>query len=375
MSSVFGDEAFGVSEGATRLRIIILDVARDLFIRDSDRVFGAAPFAHQFTLSQARWPGEGGCRPISLLEGTALATAIGCDISLLQSGSEQQPQQAVIFRPHVVSMALGQRLEALRDHGRRNDSWVLIERPRQGCTVVVTEPAQSPVDAANGEAVGNPAVGAPHEGENVIFAGRATPPLTSPDSPSGGSDVDDWQCPICYESRPLHARIRSPCCGNLICEECTRQIVQRELDAVREDIRRSFRRPNGAQQRRRRLPFICPMCRHRSAISRNAPGEALRLILGNPTPQSPAIIAAASRPCTCPCPAPTRSSSRPILAALLRGLQLRCPTPCDARLGPRGRPRGSRSPLCSTPHGSDPQPSHRRSAPLPALGRGGTAGP
>ena len=141
VSSVFGDEACGISDGAIRLRNIILDVARDLFIRDSNRSFGAAPFAHQFTLSQARWPGKGGCRPISELEGAALATAIGSDISLFQSGSEEQPHQAVIFRPQVVSTALEQRLEALRAHGRRNDSWVLIERPRQGCTVVVTEPA------------------------------------------------------------------------------------------------------------------------------------------------------------------------------------------------------------------------------------------
>ena len=103
--------------------------------------------------------------PISELEGAALATAIGSDISLFQSGSEEQPHQAVIFRPQVVSTALEQRLEALRDHGRRNDPWVLIERPRQGCTVVVTEPAQSPVEAPNGVAGDSPAVGA-NEGEN-----------------------------------------------------------------------------------------------------------------------------------------------------------------------------------------------------------------
>ena len=46
VSSVFGDEACGISDGAIRLRNIILDVARDLFIRDSNRSFGAAPFAH-----------------------------------------------------------------------------------------------------------------------------------------------------------------------------------------------------------------------------------------------------------------------------------------------------------------------------------------
>jgi hypothetical protein len=184
VSSVFGNEAGGISDGAIRLRNIILDVARDLFIRDSNRSFGAAPFAHQFTLSQARWPGEGGCRPISELEGAALATAIGSDISLFQSGSEEQPHQAVIFRPQVVSTALEQRLEALRDHGRRNDSWVLIERPRQGCTVVVTEPAQSPVEAVNGVAGDSPAVGA-NEGENGNIDGGATPPPPAcPDSPS-----------------------------------------------------------------------------------------------------------------------------------------------------------------------------------------------
>ncbi len=54
VSSVVGDEACGISDGAIRLRNIILDVARYLFIRDSNRSFGAAPFVHQFTLSQAR---------------------------------------------------------------------------------------------------------------------------------------------------------------------------------------------------------------------------------------------------------------------------------------------------------------------------------
>jgi hypothetical protein len=104
--SVFGDEACRISDGAIRLRNIFLDVARDLFIRDSNRSFGAAPFSHQFTLSQARWPGEGGCQPISELEGAALATAIGSNIALFQSGSEEQPHQAVIFRPQLVSTAL-----------------------------------------------------------------------------------------------------------------------------------------------------------------------------------------------------------------------------------------------------------------------------
>ena len=83
VTSVFGDAAFGDSERALRLSRDILDVARDLFIRGSD-AFEAAPLAHQFFLSQARWPGEGGCRPISQLEGTAVATVIDTEISLFQ---------------------------------------------------------------------------------------------------------------------------------------------------------------------------------------------------------------------------------------------------------------------------------------------------
>ncbi len=57
---------------------------------------------------------RGGCRPISQLERAALATAIGSEISLLQSGSSQQPKQVVIFRPQVFSPALSPALAALR---------------------------------------------------------------------------------------------------------------------------------------------------------------------------------------------------------------------------------------------------------------------
>ena len=85
VTSVFGGEAFGDSERALHIRSTIQDVARDLFIRYSG-FYEAVPLAHQFFLSHARWPGEGGCRPISQLEGTAVATAIGNEISLIQSG-------------------------------------------------------------------------------------------------------------------------------------------------------------------------------------------------------------------------------------------------------------------------------------------------
>ncbi len=97
--------AFGDSERALRIRRAIIDLVRDLFIRDQV-VFSSAPFANQFSSSQARWPGERGSRPISRLEGTILASAIGRDFSLLQSGAGQQPQQRVLFRPQVVSATL-----------------------------------------------------------------------------------------------------------------------------------------------------------------------------------------------------------------------------------------------------------------------------
>ena len=57
MSSVFGDEACGISDEALRLRNIILDVARDLFIRDCNWAFGAASFAYQFTSLPYSRPG------------------------------------------------------------------------------------------------------------------------------------------------------------------------------------------------------------------------------------------------------------------------------------------------------------------------------
>jgi len=118
-------------------------------------------------------------------------------------------------------------------------------------------------DREDGEATGT------NEAGNIATGGEATSPVP-PGSPSAELGLDDWQCPICFGNYPQQARVRPQCCGSLICIECTRQIVGRELAAIREQIRRNSGRANGAQQRRRRLPFSCPMCRQRSALQRDA---------------------------------------------------------------------------------------------------------
>jgi hypothetical protein len=143
-------------ERALRIRRAIIDLARDLFIRDQV-VFSSAPFANQFSLSQARWPGEGGSRPISRLEGTALASAIGRELSLLQSGVGQQPQQTVLFRPQVVSATLTPALVELRSLVRESGPLILLERPFQGCTVVATVQGPSPEEAVFRDGVGGAA--------------------------------------------------------------------------------------------------------------------------------------------------------------------------------------------------------------------------
>ncbi len=125
----------------------------------------------------AGWRGEGGCRPISQLEGAALATAIGSEISLLQSGSSsQQPQQVVIFRPQVFSQALSPALAALRLPCQGTGPIVLIERPLQGCTVVATEQVPSPSGAETGDREDGEATGA-DEAENIATGGEATSPV------------------------------------------------------------------------------------------------------------------------------------------------------------------------------------------------------
>ena len=287
VTSVFGVEACGDSERAIRIRNTLCDVARDLFIRN-EADYGRSSFANQFSLLQPRWPGEGGCRPISQLEGAALATAIGSDISLLQSGSSQQPQQVVIFRPQAFSPALSPALAALRLPCPGTGPIVLIERPLQGCTVVATEQVASPSGAETGDREVGEAAGADEAG-NMTTGGEATSPA-SPDSPSAGLGPVDWQCPICFGNHPQQARVRPQCCGSLICIECTRQIVGRERVAIREQIRRGSGRANGAQQRRRRLPFSCPMCRRRSALQRGADGASVQLVIGSPSPRRPTIV-------------------------------------------------------------------------------------
>ena len=114
--------------------------------------------------SQARWQGEGGCRLFSQLEGTVVALAIGTEISLIQSG--KQPQQEVVA--FAVSAVLTPTLEAQRLFGPGYGPMVLIERPRQGCTVVSSELVSSLLGARTGVG-GGAATGA---GEGV------TPPAS-----------------------------------------------------------------------------------------------------------------------------------------------------------------------------------------------------
>ena len=99
--------------------------------------------------------------------------AIGTEISLLQSVLGQKSQQVVVFRPRVVSAALTHALEALRLLERVNRHVVLIERPRQGCTVVSTEPVPSPIGTDSVEAGGG--AGAGEEGNDIT--GEVTAPL------------------------------------------------------------------------------------------------------------------------------------------------------------------------------------------------------
>ena len=99
---IFGDAACGVSEGALRLRATLTDVARDLFIRQTG---SRESFEAQFSLSQARWQGEGGNRPVTQLEGATIATVIGRGINILQSG-EPLPGRVAGFLPQTISAGL-----------------------------------------------------------------------------------------------------------------------------------------------------------------------------------------------------------------------------------------------------------------------------
>ena len=142
-------------------------------------------------------------------------------------------------------------------------SIVLIERPLQGCTVVATEQVASPSGAETGDGEDGEVTGTDEAG-NIATGGEATSPIP-PGSPGAELGPDDWQCPICFGNHPQQARVRPQCCGSLINIEFTRQIVGRELAAIREQIR---------------LPFSCPMCRRRSAFQRDADGASVQLVVG-----------------------------------------------------------------------------------------------
>ena len=101
---------------------------------------------------------------------------------------------------------------------------VLIERPRQGCTVVSSELVPSPLGARTGV------------GGGAATGERVTPPA-SPGRPEGDLGPDDWQCTNCVEDRPQNVRVRLPCCRGLICMVCTERIVQEERATVTELIR------------------------------------------------------------------------------------------------------------------------------------------
>ena len=220
-------------------------------------------------------------------------------------------------------------------------------------TVEAAVQATCPEGVATGIREAGVAAGAGEVGDDNTGAGAARP-----DSPG------DWRCPICSEDCPQHARVRPPCCDRLICGDCSEQIVQHELAAVRGQIRRN-RRANGAQQRRRRLPFSCPFCRRRSALRSGAQGAAR-------TPRarrSPGMSLQSVRlPTARSLLVPQREE---VLTAILCYHQLCRFTTNFACTGPRSRPGRSRGPLCATPQGPNPQLAYRRSALPPPLGQRG----
>ena len=107
------------------------------------------------------------------------------------------------YRPRVVSAALAPALEALRLLERVNGPVVLIERPRQGCTVVSTEPVPSPIGTNTMEA--GAGAGASEEGNDMT--GEVSTPPASPEKLMDDLGPEYWQCPICHEDRPQSERV------------------------------------------------------------------------------------------------------------------------------------------------------------------------
>ena len=301
---------------------------------------------------------------MSQLEGEALATAIGNEISLLQSVSGRQPQQAVVFQPQAISETLAPARAELQRLLPVAGPLVLLERPLQGCTVVLTLPAVDRVDAVPHGAVADrrgDIGGGPTE--------AATERLPSPtDFQDEGGGAESWQCTVCYQEPPPAERIAMPCCNNSLCATCTRRVVSDELARVRSDIRRNNNpgRANGGQQRRRRLPFICPFCRHRSSFHAGALGAGATLALGSPTPRSPIDVDAHSpmapaHPPPHPSP-PTARSRSAILAPLLRRAQLRCFDSSELTW-PHGSQGADHRPICPAP----PRPARHTALGCPSL--------
>jgi hypothetical protein len=298
VAAIFGDAACGVSEGALRIRATLTDVARDLFIRQTG---SGESFEAQFSLSQARWQGEGGNRPVTLLEGTTLATAVGRGISILQSG-EPLPGRVAGFLPQTISAELAHIISALgRLVPEGGNPFVVLERPLQGCTCVAT------VAAGEGE------TGAAVEGANDGAVGAGIQSPSTAGAQGGGFGSDAFACPVCYQDRPPADRLSLPCCRGLLCAPCTTEIMRVELEAVRVAIRASGGRPNGGMRGRRQRPFPCPFCRRRSRIADGAPGDPMALTLRSPAPASPAIIDVAASPGA---PAPARPGRRAPNAAV-----------------------------------------------------------
>ena len=188
---IFGDAACGVSEGALRLRATLTDVARDLFIRQTG---SRESFEAQFSLSQARWQGEGGNRPVTQREGATIATVIGRGISILQSG-EPLPVRVAGFLPQTISAGLAHTISALgRLVPEGRNPFVVLERPLQGCTCVATVAAG---EGGTGAVVerGNDAQG----GIGAVGA-RIQPPGT-PGGQGGGNGSEAIACPVCYQDR------------------------------------------------------------------------------------------------------------------------------------------------------------------------------
>ena len=152
--------------------------------------------------------------------------------------------------------------------------------------MAATERVASPTGAGTGDRVDGAAAGADDFG-NFITGGEATSPPASPERPSGGLGPVDWQCPICYENRPQRARVSPQCCEESHLLRIYETNCGTRAGSNMELIRRGSGRVNGAQQRRRRLPFICSMCRRRSALQRGTPGAAVQLVIGSPSPQRP----------------------------------------------------------------------------------------